>query len=234
MQHVYMMHMLSRSLLLHPCYTGAMLKIFNRSIACVAASIFVLAGCAHKAPVAVRSNTASTSEGGAVIVAAGSAFYGRLSPAIGTKISKDGDTFTLTQTDTFMHKNPQLAGSVVTGHLEDVHPAGLGRKPAMTIVFDGIKMSDGSTHPIGAQLVSMSKFEPKTHHLRTIGMMIGGAVGGHIAAQHMGKKHGALMGAAGAYLLSQEIKTDIYVPAGSLVQLRLTSPVTQGEAPAQE
>jgi hypothetical protein len=189
----------------------------------------LLAGCSHKAPVTVENNasTAPEAAGGAVLVAAGTDFYGKLSQPIGTKVDKNGDSFTLVETDTFMHKGPAaLQGSALTGHLENVQAAGFAHKPQMTIVFDGIRMPDGTLHPVDAELISMNRFEPKSHHLRTIGMMIGGAVVGHVAAARAGKKHGGLMGAAAGFALSQEMKTDIYVPAGTIVEVKLKSPVT--------
>ncbi|HEY8313930.1 MAG TPA: hypothetical protein VIG51_07120 [Candidatus Baltobacteraceae bacterium] len=205
---------------------------FGALVAACAAAV-ALAACGHHSDVTTRSAGpgASTAGTGAVVAATGSRYYGKLQAPIGTKISKDGDTFALAQTDTLLHKNAALHGAVVDGHVEDVHAAAGVHKPSMTIVFDDIRMPDGTKEPVGAQLVSFKAFEPKSHHLRTIGMMIGGAVAGHEVAKHAGKSHGGLMGAAGGYMLSQALKTDITVPAGSVIELKFTSPVTaQGSA----
>ena len=181
-----------------------------------------LAACSNNAPVSTE-NSGAPASGGSVLVAAGTDFYGKLQQPIGTKTSKDGDTFTLVGTNTLFHKNATLDGAVITGHVENVTPAGPMRKPAMTLVFDGIQLAGGVKEPVDVQLVSANAFEPKTHHLRTIGMMIAGAMAGHAV-----NKHGGLVGAAAGYVLSQQLKTDIAVPAGTVLELRFRQPVMSG------
>jgi hypothetical protein len=146
-----------------------------------------LAACSRSAPVTTESSgttgtTAAT--GGAVIVAAGTDFYGRLQTPISSKTSKSGDAFTIVQTDTFLHKSLALHGTMIIGHLDNVRAAGPMRKPEMTLVFDNIEMPNGPRLPVDVALVSMNAFEPKTHHLRTIGLMIAGAMAGHAVAKH--------------------------------------------------
>ncbi len=164
--------------------------------------------------------------GGTAVVAQGTSFYGRLQQPINTKTSHDGDVFALAQTDTLFHKDPALHGSIVEGHVEDVRSAGPMRKPALTLVFDDIRLADGTKAPIQVQLESLSAFEPKSHHMRTLAMMVGGAIAGHELAKRTGKRHGGLTGAAGAYVLSQTLKTDISVPAGTVLVLKFKQPVT--------
>jgi hypothetical protein len=86
------------------------------------------------------------------------------------------------------------------------------------------RMPDGTKEPVDVQLITLQAFSPKTHHLRTIGMMI--AVAGHVVARRTGRRHGALLGAASGYALSQTRKTDIAVPAGTVLEVRFKSPVT--------
>jgi hypothetical protein len=186
----------------------------------------VLSGCAHKAAVSTQNAGGTAAGGGALVVAPGTIFYGELDKPIGTKISHDGDTFTLSETDKLARKNLALAGAVIDAHVEGVRAAGPMRNPAMTIVFDDIRLADGSKEPVNVTVVSMREFDPKTHHLRTLGMMLGGAIAGHMAGAHTGARHGALMGAVGGYMLSQTLKTDVAVPAGTVVALRFRQPVT--------
>lgn len=183
----------------------------------------LLAGCGHRAVSTQNAGGTASNPGGPVLVNAGTRYYGKLDKAIGTKVSHDGDAFTLTHTDTFFHKNAALDGSVIDAHVENVRSAGPMRKPAMTIVFDDIRLPDGTKEPVNASIVSWKQFDPKTHHMRTIGMMIGGAVAGHMTH----RRHGGLLGAAGGYALSQTLKTDVEVPAGTVVELRLNAPVTK-------
>lgn len=204
------------------------MKCFVSIVFCVC----LLAGCSHHAA-NLTSRSAGAGQapaGGATIVAAGTEYYGKLEQQIGTKTSKDGDSFAIDETRS---SDKALNGAVIDGHLEDVAPAGPMRNPKMTVVFDDIRLADGTKAPVDVQLITSQTFSPKTHHLRTIGMMIAGAVAGHELAVHTGKRHGALLGAAGAYTLSQTMKTDIAVPAGSIVEVRFKSPVTSGAQDAR-
>lgn len=207
--------------------------IFGRSarlasaIAAVMLLQLVLQGCGRSSNVRTQSagQGQPAAATGPMLIAAGTDFYGKLQQPISSKTSKDGDAFHLQQTDTLTHKNPALHGAVIDGHLENVHAAGPLRKPSMTIVFDDITMPDGTKAPIDVQLLSMKAFNAKSHHLRTIGMMIGGAIAGHETRKHTGKGSG-MMGAAGGYVLSQTLKTDISVPAGTVLEVRFKAPVT--------
>jgi len=188
----------------------------------------MLAGCSHANNVTSRSAGAGQAPaGGTTIVAAGTEYFGKLEQPLGTKTSKNGDTFAI---DEVRASDKSLTGAVIDGHLENIVSAGPMRNAKMTVVFDDIRLSDGTKAPVDVVLIRSKAFSPKTHHLRTIGMMIGGAVAGHELAVRNGKKHGALLGAAGAYTLSQTLKTDVAVPAGSLVEVRFKSPVTTGAA----
>lgn len=202
-----------------------------RTATAIASMVLVLIaqGCGKKANVSVESAGGNAPPGGPVVIAAGTHFYGKLNEPISTKSSHNGDTFTLTQTDTMLHKDAALHGMVLNGHLDNIQHAGPMKKPGLTIVFDSIQLADGSKAPVSVKLDSVNKFEPRSHHMRTIGMMIGGGIAGHMAA---GAHHGGMMGAAGAYALSQTLKTDIVVPAGSVLEVTFTQPVTQGAAPA--
>jgi hypothetical protein len=199
-----------------------------RAAALLLATAF--SACAHKAAVTTQSAGGAPAGGGAVVAAPGTMFYGELDKPIGTEISHDGDTFSLSETNKLARKNPALAGAVIDAHIEGVRAAGPMRNPAMTIVFDDIRLADGTKEPVNVTVVSVKQFDPKTHHLRTLGMMLGGAIAGHMAAAHTGARHGALMGAVGGYMLSQTLKTDVAVPAGTVVTLRFKEPVTGNAA----
>lgn len=195
-----------------------------------------LVACGKSSNVASESANAGSAMqaagSGAVLVKQGTIFEGKLDKEISSKTAKDGDTFTITETDTMFHATPALHGAVIDGHLAGVTAAGLGKKPAMTIVFDDIKMADGTTAPINVQLANMGAFDAKSHHLRTVGMMMAGAMAGHAAAKAAGKSHGGLMGAAGGYLLSQEMKSDIDVKPGTILQVKFLSDATASSASA--
>jgi hypothetical protein len=202
----------------------------SRAVRAAAASIglaLLLAGCGRSANVSTRNtNPVSRNSGGQVIAAAGTTFYGNLQQPISSKANHDGDTFSLAQTDTLLHREPALHGSVLNGHLEGVKSAGPLRKPALTLVFDNLTLADGTKAPVNVRLVSMKAFEAKSHRLRTLGMMVGGSIAAHQVAKRTGGKSHGLMGMAGGYLLSQTLKTDISVPAGTVLELKFMAPVT--------
>lgn len=202
--------------------------------AALAAAVLALSlgACGRHSDVSTKSAGANTAgaSGGTTLVAAGTDFYGKLQQPIGTKISHDGDTFALAETDTLFHKNPALHGAIIDGHVEDVGAAGPLRKPKITLVFDDIRMPDGSKAPVDVALLSFKAFEPNSHHLRTLGMMAGGAIAGHEMAKRTGTSHGGLMGAVGGYAVSQTLKTDIAVPAGTVIEVKFKAPATAGSA----
>ncbi len=92
-----------------------------------------------------------------------------------------------------------------------------------------MKLPDGQTAPINVQLVSEGAFNAQSHHWRTIGMVLGGGTAGHIAA---GKHHGGTLGAAGGYMLSQAMKTDVDVKPGTVIVVKFVSDAVAQTSPA--
>jgi hypothetical protein len=174
----------------------------------VASLSATLAACSRSSNVTTSSSSvAPAASAGAVVVAAGTTFRGKLQQEISSKTDRDGDRFSIVGN-----------GETIDGHLVNVHPAGLGKKPAMTIVFDNVRTSDGTTaEPVDVTIENIGEFGAKSHHWRTIGMVMAGGIAGHMVAH---KHHGGLAGAAGAYMLSQEMKTDIDVKPGTTIVLK--------------
>jgi hypothetical protein len=181
-------------------------------------ALVALGACGRSSNVSTQSAvTGAPAAGGTVLVKAGTTFRGQLQEEVATNKSHDGDTFTIVEHDTLMHKDLALHGAVIHGHLENVSAAGAGKKPGLTVVFDDIGLPDGRTAPIDVRIVNIGAFDAKTHHWRTIGMVLGGGMAGHIVA---GKHHGGLAGAAGGYVLSQEMKTNVDVKPGTLIEVQ--------------
>ena len=183
------------------------------AIALILVALFApaLTACGRSSNVSTASSSAApAASGGTVVVVSGTTFRGKLQQEISSKKSHEGDRFTI-----------ENNGTVVEGHLENVHPAGLGKKPSMVLVFDDMRMPNETVAaPIDVKIMNIGAFDAKSHHWRTIGMMIGGAVAGHMAGNAAKTKHGSTAGAAGSYVLSQEMKTDIDVRAGTTVLLK--------------
>ena len=146
--------------------------------------------------------------------------------------NKQGDAFTLTEKDTFFHKNPSLNGATIDAHVENVSPASPTHKATMTVVFDDVKLADGSSAPIRASIISMGDFQPQGHALRNIGIVVGATVAGHMLAKKTGNHLATLAGAAAGIALASSLKSNIEVKPGTLVRLRLTDDLVTTPVPA--
>jgi hypothetical protein len=151
----------------------------------------------------------------------------RVLTLLSTKTSHEGDAFAMTETDLIFVHHPELKGATVEGHLENVVAAGPTRKASMNVIFDDIKFADGRIEPIAVAVKNMSALEPKTHHLRDMGVIVGSAVVGHIASKKSGVGGGALAGAAAGFAIVSAMKSDITIKPGTIVKLRLLHDLPQ-------
>lgn len=117
------------------------------------------------------------------------------------------------------------AGSVVRGVVSSVSPAGrLDRSGSMTLSFDQLTVR-GREYPIRGMAVQVFESGGIREEVGTAGA--GAGVGGIIGGI-LGGVEGALLGAvigAGGAIAATEGK-DIELPAGSIIRIRLDSPVT--------
>jgi hypothetical protein len=151
----------------------------------------------------------------------------RVLTPLSTKTSKNGDPFAMTETDLIFVHHPELKGATIEGHLEDVVPAGSTHKASMNVIFDDIKFADGRTEPISVAVKNMSAFEPKTHHLRDVGLIVGSAVVGHVVSKKTGHVGGTLAGAAAGFAIVSAMKSDVTIKPGTIVKLKLLSDLPQ-------
>jgi hypothetical protein len=118
------------------------------------------------------------------------------------------------------------AGSVVRGVVSSVESAGRGldRTGKLTLSFDQITVN-GRTHDIRAQATSVFESGGIREEAGTAGAGagIGGVIGG-ILGGVKGAVLGAVIGAGGAIAATDG--KDVVLPAGSIVRIRLDSPVT--------
>ncbi len=164
-----------------------------------------------------------------VLVKKGTQVDTALQQTLSSKANHNGDKFTLLEKETFFHKNPAISGATIEGHLENVTPASSTHKATLTIVFDGATLADGTPFAFPASLKSLSTFEPKTHHIRDVGLIIGGAVAGQVVAK---QHHGALVGAAAGFALATSLKSDIVVKKGTLVKLKVNEDIVLTSTPS--
>jgi hypothetical protein len=151
----------------------------------------------------------------------------RVQTAISSKTAHGGDPFTMAVTDTLFNHHPELRGATVEGHVEQVVAASPTRKAALNVIFDDIVFADGRSEPIVASVKNVSAFEPRTHHLRDAGIIIGSAVVGHIVSKRTGHGGGTLAGAAAGIAIVSSLKSDISIKPGTLVKLKLLAALPQ-------
>ncbi len=153
----------------------------------------------------------------------------RLDTALSSKTAPSGTPFVLKVTDMLFNHHPELKGAAVEGHLEDVVAASPTHRASMNVIFDDILFADGRSEPIFAAVKNVSAFEPKTHHLRDVGIIIGSAVVGHIASKKTGHGGGTFAGAAAGFAVVSALKSDIVIRRGTLVKLKLQQALPQPE-----
>jgi hypothetical protein len=151
----------------------------------------------------------------------------RVLTPMSTKTSHDGDTFEMVETDLIFVRHPELKGATIEGHLENVVPASPTHKASMNVIFDDIKFADGRTEPISIALKNMSAFEPRTHHIRDMGIIIGSAVAGHVVSKKTHVGGGTLGGAAAGFAIVSAMKSDLTIKPGTIVKLKLLNDITQ-------
>jgi hypothetical protein len=200
----------------------------------------IVAGCSSNsssqsssAP-AGQSTTQATTGGasGTTLATRGTEVDAVIRQELNSANNHQGDPFTLVEKDTFFHKNPTLHGAAIDGHVENVSAAKPLHSASMTVVFDDVRLPDGSTAPIHATILSMGDFQPKGHTLRNIGIVVGSAVAGHMLAKKTGGHMGTLMGAAAGVALASSLKSDIVVMPGTVVRLRLLDDLVTTPVPA--
>ena len=193
-----------------------MLRKVRRSLRTLAAGAALAALCAGAAGAQ-----------GAPLTKKGAEIDARVVGGLSTKTSHDGDPFALTETDLIFVHHPELHGATIEGHLEDVVAASSTRKASMNLIFDDIKLAGGQTEPIAVAVKNMSAFEPKTHHLRDMGVIVGSAVVGHIVSKKTGHGGGTLAGAAAGFAIVSAMKSDITIKPGTIVKLTLLHDLPQ-------
>lgn len=164
---------------------------------------------------------------GAPLTKKGAEVDARLVGTLSTKTSHSGDPFELTETDLLFVHHPELHGATIEGHLENVVAASPTHKASMNVIFDDIKFADGSTEPISVGIKNMSAFEPKTHHIRDVGIIVGSAVVGHVVSKKTGHGGGTLAGAAAGFAVVSAMKSDVTIKPGTIVKLRLLADLPQ-------
>jgi hypothetical protein len=171
-------------------------------------------------PVEVASNTRGQ-------IPSGQELDLRLQSTLSSETAKPEQRFEAT-TVVDMTQNGQVlvpAGSVVRGVVSSVSPAGrLDRTGSLTLSFDQITVR-GREYPIRGMATQVFKSGGIREEVGTAGAGagVGGIIGGILGGVE-GALLGAVIGAGGAIAATDG--KDIELPAGSIVRIRLDSPVS--------
>ncbi len=167
--------------------------------------------------------TSSQPKNQQAIIPTGTSFDTILQQDLSTGKNRDQDHFTLQVKNPLIGGNPLLRDAQIQGHLEDVVKAVRGKKASVHLVFDDIMLKNGGVYPIDVTLVN-TQVETKTQgkFLQNAGIVLGGAVAGHLLGNQAKFKHGALAGgaAAAAFALSSP-GGEVALKKGTDIKLKL-------------
>jgi len=151
--------------------------------------------------------------------------YGTLSTDLNSKNVNPGDGFSLTVIRPYPNGDASYAGAKIRGHVLDVVRAGQGRKAHISLGFDRIYLSDGTSAPISGRVIKVDVKHANSTTQKAVGAGVGMIVG-NILGKAVGTNLGGLIGAGGGFIYANNLKTNITIPQGSTVSLQLNSAVT--------
>ena len=161
------------------------------------------------------------------VVPAGQELDVRLGTTLSSKTAKVEQRFESTTVADLMQNGNVLipAGSTVRGVVSAVDPADrLHRAGSLTLSFDEINVR-GRTYPTRAMATNVFESGGIREETGTAGIGAGaGAIVGGILGGLKGAILGAVIGAGGAIAATEG--KDIALPAGSIIRIRLDSPVS--------
>jgi hypothetical protein len=209
-----------------------------------AAALCALAGCAS-----TNQRTTTVESGGEIAASssvvtpsnnrtlpAGATLSTTLDQTLGTKVSKAGDVFTATVSNTLYASDGSVvvpAGAKIEGRVTATDDSDNAAEPALIrLAFDRLRFS-GQSYPFAATVVQSSPVQSSSQSSadRTKQIVIGGAVGAAIGAI-LGDKDldkiiiGGAIGAAAGSIVSLGTEVNATLPAGSQMTVQSTQTVT--------
>lgn len=159
----------------------------------------------------------------------GAVVKGTLAQVLNSKNVNVGDQFTLTNVAS---QDGSVTGATVYGHVASVQRASMGRKAEIGLAYDRIQFADGTSTDVRGQTVSMYE-KPKVN---SVVKDVAGAVGGMVVGNIVGKwtgmptNLGGGLGAAGGFIVANNVQENFMVPVGTTVSMRLSQPVVRPQA----
>jgi hypothetical protein len=157
----------------------------------------------------------------------GAQINARMRSTIDTGQAHVGDRFVMDVVPPYPSGNPAFQGAIIAGEITQVTPAGQGRKPALGLQFDYLRLADGSTVDISASMTDDARKAEHKNGLKVAlttlgGMLLGNAIGKTLF--HIGGL--GAVGAVGGLLYGLNSKANFQLESGSNVQITLNQTVT--------
>ncbi|MCI0339441.1 MAG: hypothetical protein L0226_17855 [Acidobacteria bacterium] len=198
-------------------------------------SMIAISGALNHSDAQTTSKKSSTTAKRTPKIPVGTEMRVRLENEIDTKKAKDGDTFTA-----IVLSPEKYMDSTVEGHVAAINQSGkMKGQTQLSLTFDRIRLNNGQTIPIAAQLVQVydeksakevdeegnvkSGSQGKTTAKRGVGGAALGAIIGGIAGGGSGAAIGAAVGGgagAGSTLITGSKK--VKLPAGTEILIKTT------------
>jgi hypothetical protein len=152
---------------------------------------------------------------------------GSLEQTINSRNAQVGDPFVLDVQPPFPMDDARYQGAKVYGHVATVQRAGGMKKGGVSLAFDRLTLTDGTTAALQGQVLSFDAQGNKSNS--TAKTIVGGVVGqivGNYIGKHIGTDVGGAVGAIGGAILAANTGQNIQVPQGSAVSMKTTAPAT--------
>jgi hypothetical protein len=121
----------------------------------------------------------------------------------------------------------EIAHATALGEVVAVTPAGQGRNAQIALHFDTLRLPDGSTVPIDGNVEHMQVNTKSNAGKEAGGALLGMLAGNALAKTLFGLSGGGLIGAVGGFLVAKDNRSNVVIPAQSLVTLSVAPPRRQ-------
>jgi len=139
-----------------------------------------------------------------------------------------GERVTLNNVSSF---DGAVSGAAMDGIVTDVTPPGQGRNAQVRMHFDNLRFADGSSTRIDGVVVSVD-VKTKSNAIKEAGGALVGMLAGNALGQVLlGASGFGLIGAVGGFLIANNNRADVVIPANSGVTVRLVTPRRQATSP---
>ncbi|HXW51578.1 MAG TPA: hypothetical protein VEJ41_06265 [Candidatus Acidoferrales bacterium] len=158
-------------------------------------------------------------------VASGTTIYGTSNSTISSKGAYEGQVFSFTVRSPFPNGDAGFAGAKLWARVVTARKAGQGTKPQLSFILEKITMSNGSSSPIYANLLSVQENQKSNVGTVAIGA-VAGMVAGNILGKWLGTNIGGAVGLTAGTLYALNSKTDVSIPEGGEAKFQLTRTLT--------